>query len=211
MLDNFKIDAKQGGEGFEPLPVDVYQVELFDITSELKPNKFNDGAMERILNFQFTVVDEGEYRGRNLWRNFVPSMLYISQKNGKNVLYQIIEAFIGRELKEAEIATMDSSTINKLIGFQCRVSVKNKDHNGKTYSNIESFLPKKTTLKSLTPAEKEKAIVKPKEKTLIEKAEEEFTQQNQGDNMTQTPNLSGDDIPTINLDEEDGINMEPQF
>jgi len=181
MLQEGIIFGEQEAKTYEPLPEDMYQVELLDIEMQEKPNYNDKTKMENVLSFQFVVVEEGEYRGRSIWKNFVPTYLYIG-KNGKNALYQITEAMIMRNLSQEEKADFGSSYINKLVGYQCRVLIKNKEgKEGKKFSNIDSFLPKKETLKSLTDEEKEKAKPKKKEgmnifeiATIFEKADEEI-------------------------------------
>ncbi len=196
---NFKMKE---GKTFDPLPEDVYQVELFDIELQEKPSYNDKTVMEKVMSFQFVVLDEGEFRGRSIWKNFVPIYLYIG-KNGKNALYQITEAIIARELKDEEIATFGSDFINKLVGYQCRVTVKNKEgKEGKFFSNIDTFLPKKASLTRLTSEEKEKAVIKhEKEETgknafgkeyseipTISLDEDEFMTNHQGDNMSDSNN-----------------------
>jgi hypothetical protein len=190
------------GKTFDPLPEDVYQVELFDIELQEKPSYNDKTVMEKVMSFQFVVLDEGGFRGRSIWKNFVPTYLYIGN-NGKNALYQITEAIIARELKDEEIATFGSDFINKLVGYQCRVTVKNKESKeGKFFSNIDTFLPKKVSLTRLTSEEKEKSVVKHgKEETgknafgkenseipTIQLDEEEFMTNHQGDNMSDSNN-----------------------
>lgn len=158
---------KRETQTFDPIPDDIYQVELLDITMKERPKYGKPEEKENLFDFQFTLLegndkDGDSLRGRNLWRNFVPTYLYISSKNGKNVLYQIIEAILGQELSPEQEAKMDGNFINSLIGGQVRVVVKTKQVGDKTYSNIESFLPKKKDLKALTEEEKEKATVKEK-------------------------------------------------
>jgi len=168
---NISFEKKEGGN-YEPLPEDMYQVELLDITLQEKPSYNDKTKLEKVMSFQFVVLD-GELRGRSIWRNFVPTFLYIG-KNGKNVLYQITESIIKRPLTIEEESTFGSDVINRLVGYQCRIVVKNKNSKeGKVFSNIDSFLPAKEKLQSLTDEEKEKATVKEKV----------------------------DEIPTINIDE----------
>lgn len=163
-----KIEKKEIQE-FKPLPENIYQVELLDISAEQKPtfdtrNKpDNEKKYETVLNFQFTLlagVDNGEQlRGRNIWKNFVPTGLWISLK-GKNALYQITEAIKGGQLSPEEEAFMDQNYLNSLIGKQCRVGVKNKQSGDKTYSNIEVFYPVESYMTALTAEERDKATVK---------------------------------------------------
>ncbi len=193
--NNLKIPVRETKE-FPPLPEDVYQVELLEITAEEKPQYKDKSKLETVLAFQFTVVEEGELRGRNIWRNYVPAALWSSQKNGKNVLWQIIEAIIMRELKEEEMDSMDADFLNKLIGFQCRAVVKNNVKDGKVYNNIDSFLPKKGSLPKLTDEEKEAARIKEKEGEPV--SDEHLAQPKQYSQPEPDPS-----IPTINLDEDE--------
>lgn len=171
-LSDFKIETVEKKE-FPPMPEDMYQVQLLDITEKFVDSKFKPGTKERLLSFQFTILDEGPYRGRNIWRNNVPSQLWESSK-GKNLLYRITEAIIMRPFTEAEAKNMTSTFINKLIGFQCRIVVKNTiGADKKVWNNIESFLPKKEQLRPLTPEEVTAATVKPKEHTATTTPQEE--------------------------------------
>lgn len=166
MLDeSIKIERKQAQE-FQPIPADMYQVELLSVdavkkaTYETRNAPEDQKKYENVLNFQFTLL-EGELRAvRSVWMNFVPTFLYISSKKGKNKLYKIIEALIGRELSPEEEATLDAKDLNALIGKQCRVLIENKTVGEKTYSNIANLVPAKSTLPPLTGEEKQKATVK---------------------------------------------------
>jgi hypothetical protein len=174
MLDETIHVEKKEASDYKPLPDDMYQVELLDVVSEMRPTydtrlkPDNEKEYEAVFNFQFTVLEDGEFdgkplRGRNIWYNFVPSYLYIG-KNGKNALYQIVEAFQGQSLSpEQEAMGITGKYINDLIGKQCRVVTKQKTKGEKTFMNIESLLPAKTLLAALDAKEKEDARVKPKD------------------------------------------------
>ena len=193
-LDSFKIN-KGEAKVYPPMPEDIYQVELFDISAREVDDNYNKGKKQTVLSFQFTVLEDGEYRTRNIWRDFVPIELYVSKK-GKNVLYQIIEAIICRELKPEEVDTMDSDFLNKLIGYQCRVVVKTKEKEGVKKNFIDSFLPKKMSLARLTDEEREKCKVKPREDS-TPVTDDTI---NRTSSVQSTPD---DDIPTINLDDDE--------
>lgn len=170
ITESIKIEVREAST-FSPLPENVYQVELLDVSSEKRPtydtrNKPDpEKEYEQILNFQFTLLggkekDGSSLRGRNVWQNFVPTYLYISSKNGKNKLYQIVESLLGRELTLPEEAEMDEIFINKLVGKQCRVGIKNKTSGDKTFSNIDTYFSSEQDMVSLTEEEKDKATVK---------------------------------------------------
>lgn len=194
ITEPIKIEKKEKME-FKPLPENIYQVELLDVSDRKHPtydtrNKpDSEKVYERIFKFQFTLLNgkdsEGfDLRGRNLWEDFVPVYLY-EGKNGKNKLYQIVEALIGRNLTIDEEAMMDGEYLNGLIGKQCRVGVKNKKSGDKVYSNIESYYPAEAEMTKLTAEERENATVKPKE----ESAEENDTTPSEGEE------ISSDEIP----------------
>jgi len=167
--DNYKIVEKEGMD-FSPLPKDVHQVELLDVEMQTKAtyktrNEPEDKqVMEDILSFQFTLLEgkdgEQDLRGRNVWANFVPSYLYISQKNGKNMLYRIVEGLLGRELDQKEVAEgFSGSLINSLVGRQCRLNIEPVTKGDKTYDKINDVLKANTQLQALTSEEKNKATV----------------------------------------------------
>jgi len=159
--------TKREAAGFEPLQPDVYQVELYDIeavekeTFDSKTGKTLQKEFETVLNFQFTLLEGDNRAVRSVWANFVPTYLYISKKTGKNKLYKIIEALIGRELQESELV-MNETSLNTLIGKQCRIVVENRETPKGTFNNITNWVKASTNLPSLTAEEKEKARVKRK-------------------------------------------------
>lgn len=173
MLKNgYRFEVKEK-KVYPPLPEDIYQVELLEIDLDSVPDKNNPGQFQDVLKFQFVVLDDGEYRGRSIWRNFVPTYIW-KTNNEKNALYQITKAMIQRDMTEEEMASFSSDVINSLIGFQLRVGTVNKKGTGanadKTYTNIDKFLPKKTSLLGLTNEEKEKAKVKEKPTDVSDRA-----------------------------------------
>ena len=181
LASDFKVEKKEAME-YTTLPEDVYQVELLDIKSEVKPtydtrNKPDEEKeFETVFNFQFVLLDgieEGKsLRGRNLFANFVPTYLYISGKKGKNSLYKITEALLGHELTLKEEAEIDGEFLNSLIGKQMRVGTIITVKGEKTYSNIDKYLKANTLINSLTDEEKETATIKEKERAEIKGFEE---------------------------------------
>ena len=166
MINNEFPITKKEAQAFEPLPEDIFPCELLDVEVEQKPNYNDKNIIENVLKFQFTLLSgfkAGEsLRGRNIWLNFVPIYFYISKKSGKNKLYQIVEALLKRELTQEEEATFSASKLNKLIGMQCRILVKNKPSSDgqSVFSNVDRLLPAVENLTPLTQEEKEKAKIK---------------------------------------------------
>ena len=206
ITEQFKVEEKEGKQ-FDPLPENVYQVEVLDINVENRPTydtknlPDTEKIYEKVLNFQFVLLsgagkDGKTLRGRSVFQNFVPTYLYISTKNGKNTLYQISEAILRHELTQEERATMDNDFINGFIGAQLRVGIKQKKVADKTYSNIESYFAIEEGKEPLTFEERENAKVKPKEDS-VNIAD---VNTNQGEK---------EDIPTINLDDEIKLEDKP--
>ena len=172
--EKFEVEKKEKME-YPPLPKDVYQVELLDITAERratydtrnKPEE--EKIMETILKFQFTLLegidrskDNQKLRGRSVWENFVPTYLYEGKK-GKNKLYKITEALIGRDLTREDEMTMDSDFLNSLIGSQVRITIGHKESDGTVYDQITDYLVANSKLEQLSAEEIEKAKVKKKD------------------------------------------------
>jgi hypothetical protein len=183
MLDeNIKCEKVEGKE-YPSIPKDIYQVELLDITQKDAVGKFAKEG-EKNFAFQFTILkgrdesqekDENkELRGRNIWDNFVPTYLYIGKK-GKNSLYKVCEAFIGRELTlQEEAEGITGKMLNEFIGKQVRVSIEGKKVGDNIYDNIMDYYKATEQLTPLTDEEKKDAGVKAKDKETSDKKEEEI-------------------------------------
>lgn len=165
MLDeNLKV-PKEEAKIYPPIPKNVYQVQLLDITLKDAVGKFAKPG-EKVFVFQFTLLagkdGENDLRGRNIWNNFVPTALYIG-KNGKNALYQIVEAIQKREItQEEEAEGLTGAFLNTLIGKQLKIFVDHKakkDGNG-VWDTITSYMPVEAELTLLSDDEKEEARVK---------------------------------------------------
>lgn len=172
MIDNNIKIMKEEAKVYPPLPVNIYQVELLDITSEesetydSKKGKTESKEYETIFKFQYVLLSgkegDDDLRGRSVWHNFVKSYLYIG-KNGKNDLYQIVEAFLGRELTPKEDAEgIDGAFLNALIGKQCRIGTKHKSSadGTKVYDNVDTYYVSEEDKEALTAEEKENSRVK---------------------------------------------------
>lgn len=164
MINQDRTFEKREAKEYPLLKNDIYQVELVDVNIEEK-QKYQSSEMEEKLSFEFAVLlgkdaDGGEARLRLLAKNFVPTYLYISAKNGKNWLYKVVEALIGRELnKEEESKGISAKTLDYLVGKQCRVlleKVASKKDASRFYSNISNILPADNQFTPLTAEEKDK-------------------------------------------------------
>lgn len=163
ITEDIKIEKKEKME-YPPIPKNIYQVEIFDISmADAKGHYSKPG--EKVFVFQFTLLEgkdkDRDLRGRNIWNNFVPTFLYIG-KNGKNDLFRIIEAVLGRELEPEEEAAFDKDFLNSLIGKQIRIMIEPKKVGDRIYDNVTDYLFASSQLPKLTEEEKEKAKVKKK-------------------------------------------------
>jgi len=179
MLDQEINVEKREGKNYSTIPENIYQAEVFDINSEERPSYDTKGkpaaeqVMETTLNFQFTLLkgkskdedgNDEDLRGRHLWRNFVPTYLYVGKK-GKNSLYVILEAILGRDITaEEEGGKIGTEFLNSLVGKQCRIGVKHKKgkEEGQVFANIESFFAIEESMTGLTDEEKEEFKIKKK-------------------------------------------------
>jgi hypothetical protein len=174
--DDFKI-VKEEKKEYPPLPKNVYQVELLEINLNDAKGKYAKPG-EKNFAFQFTLLagknKEVDLRGRNVWNNFVPTSLYVG-KNGKNSLWQIIEAFLGRDLTQAEEAEgLNSKMLNNFIGKQIKIFVDHKLSGDKIYNNITSYMPAENQLEPLTAEERDNATVKNKKEEPRNNTESEY-------------------------------------
>ena len=156
---------KEEKKEYPLLPKNVYQAELLDITLKDATGKYAKPGDKNFV-FQFTLLagkDKNEdLRGRNVWDNFVKTTIYLG-KNGKNNLWEIVEAFLNRELTLQEQAEgLTGEFINSFIGKQIKLFIDQlaSAKDGKTYNVITSYIPIETELARLTDEEKDKATVK---------------------------------------------------
>lgn len=200
MLDTNFVAEKKETTTFSPLPENMYTVELLDVSSEKRPtydtrnNPDDQKEYETVLNFQFVLLDGEEdgksLRGRSVWNNFVPSYLYISNKNGKNRLYEIVEALQKQTVSpQQEAEGITGEYLNSLIGKQTRIATENQVKGDKTYTQIVKFYQLSQNLDPLTKQEKIDATPKPKD----EKAEQTASEQYEGNEE-----LTAEDIPFDN-------------
>lgn len=134
------------GKKFDPLPADVYPVQILDI-EEREGTKFQSSEVEMQISVKFVVIEEGPHYGRFLWATCSPK---ITGGTKQSKLYQVVTSasrheFTKEELQKAhEIVTPDF--LNSLIGEQMRltVSVKDKvDGSGGKTNKIEAYMQKK--------------------------------------------------------------------
>lgn len=135
----------QESKDFELLAEDTYTLQLLDIEERQEPSYDDKTVLEDKLNFSFVVLDEGDNRGRRLWRSVTP---VISEKSN---LLKVIQALVGKNLSQEEQDAFDTNALNSLIGSQVR-AVVGVTGTGKS-NKILNFLPIKKELEAWNPSE----------------------------------------------------------
>lgn len=146
---------------FETIPEDVYQVQITDIKEKLKaPYQAPAGteATEPFYGFEFTILDEGKFRGRKLWKDVKPVLPFAKPGSKEPWLHKIIAAVHGKALTFAEAESYGVEQLNALIGKQLRVLVKNSPPkaDGKVFSNLESVMHTKNQMPAWEPKSEKK-------------------------------------------------------
>lgn len=138
---------------YDAIPGDVYQVQITDITEKLmppygKPFDIPDEEKETFVNFEFTILDEGEYRGRKQWKAVrpVPPTPPEDTKFKPSWMYRIVSAVNGMPMTYAGGIDWNADSTNSMIGKQLRVTVTKTDKGEKSYNNITEVLPAKVQL-----------------------------------------------------------------
>ena len=141
MLEGKKIKITTSS-GFEPVPMDRYQVWIRDVNlvKQFSPWK---GEEVEVLNYQFEILDdkpmpakEGEKaestQGRFLWKRCSPSL------NPKSWLNKLVNGVIGRDLTKEEAENFDPES---LVGKQVMVMVEQTPGKDGTtiFNNIVAF------------------------------------------------------------------------
>ena len=138
---------------FDPLPADQYTVEVSDVEHEVKANPFKkDGDKQpdemRQYKFTFLVLDDGEFRGREILA-WIKESLITSSKAKNPGLPEFLNAVTGEVFTPNDNEKVNGNFINSLIGSQVRVQTKvqpSKDGT-KQFTKVVSYLPVKKKLK----------------------------------------------------------------
>jgi hypothetical protein len=126
------------------IPEDVYQVEITDLTGEESEWK---GEKKDVYKFEFTLIEDGPYYGRKLWKKGARVMPFPSSTGKPPLTWKVASAVAKHPLTEDEGKTYTVAHLNALIGKQLRIGVMvTPPKDGKQYNNAESFLMAKTQL-----------------------------------------------------------------
>ncbi len=140
-----------------PITPDVYQVEITGIEYKEIDNHFKkkpeDPDKKNVMEFEFTIIEEGEHYGRKLWQKMAPTKPLPPRQNGKSSwVWRIASALTGHAITQEEGESYTSAMINDFISKQLRITVSQSEpKDGKVYNNIDSVLGAKQQLPKFDP------------------------------------------------------------
>lgn len=142
---------------YELLPDDTYEVEISKIDLRVdQPIYMKPDEVEDKFNFEFVILDEGEFKGRKQWKEVRTVMSAGSDGYDPSWLYKIFCAVNNVKLTDDDAQTVSVNSINDMIGKRVRVVIVQKiNKKGVMVNNIANFLPLKGT-----PVQNDSAVVK---------------------------------------------------
>jgi hypothetical protein len=150
-LPNDFVLPKPQAKEYLPFPADIYQCEITDIEYKVEPNRYkkepSDPDMKQLMNFEFTIIEDGPYYGRKVWVKMTPIAPLPSKNNKPSWIWRIASALAGHPITKEEGEKYTTADINGFIHRQIRVNiVQALGKDGKTYNNADGFLPAKVQL-----------------------------------------------------------------
>lgn len=139
MIANTVSIKKNEGGDFEPVPADLYQVQITDV-EEREGTKFN--STEKVLQYMFkSVVVEGEQKGKGIVFFAMPSWFDGGKKSKPSKLFNLFKtvyAFYQKDVDVKNIEEVTGDMINALVGKQIRVTVELTEANR---NKVTGFMP----------------------------------------------------------------------
>lgn len=118
--------STSSGDDFELLPEDTYQVEITKLELRTDQPVYQSDAVEDKFSFEFTITEDGGYKGRKLWLDVRTIMSAGFSGGSPSWLYRIFCAVNGVNLGEDEVGSVNATSINEMEGKQLRLVVKQK-------------------------------------------------------------------------------------
>jgi hypothetical protein len=122
----------------KPLPAQVWETTLDGYKFGMsKPSNANPNGAE-MCTLIFLIVDEGDYKGRKLYRNFMTD---------GNALFYFFDCLVKLGADPEELAPEDGSDIDiepiikGLMQAHCYVRTSVGNYNGKETTNVDEVLP----------------------------------------------------------------------
>lgn len=144
----FATKPKANARVWDPLPEDMYQVEVLDVAAEVDETPYGGGDPKDVINVSFVILDNNTFegdihgeqstRGRRLWLRVNPNMSPPGDYPASKIYQIASNCFGGKIFSKHECERFD---YNSIIGRQLRVGVKTKTskNTGKEYNQINSF------------------------------------------------------------------------
>jgi hypothetical protein len=126
-MSPFKIDMSDVGEGFEPIPADVYPV----VVSTLKQSEEDGPSGYPYIILELTVA-EGDFENRKLWTN-----LSMSPK----AAFKVKEFCLAVGVSEEDLAGEFEFDPDEYEGAQLDVAVKQESYEGQMKNRVTNFIP----------------------------------------------------------------------
>lgn len=142
--DSFK-PSVPSKKDFELLPDDTYQVVISNIDyKEQQPVYQSTTEFEDKLNFEFTIVEEGPYKGRKLWKETNTVMKAGNKGYSPSNLYKLFCAVNRVKLQDEEAQSVVAKDINAMVGKELRLVVKiEPNQKGEDKNKVKDMLPLK--------------------------------------------------------------------
>lgn len=139
---------------YDLIPKDVYEAQVMSLKLDKKPTYETRSLpaeaqqFQTVLTFEFALLEPEELKSRRQWVDVPnPNEMYASKK-GKCRLWQILEAYKGKELTlDDAVSLATPETLNEMVGKQIRISIDSKaSDSGKVYNYITGYMKSKTEL-----------------------------------------------------------------
>lgn len=191
--------AKSGGNAWEILPEDFYQVVVKDLDEkDIQKYGAAPGVLETKYLFKLTVLDEGDFQGVTV-TDFVTPKWFIPEEAGKknkkgevispSKLMSIFKAFYAYyhpDIDVNDLSAPSMSMVNDLIGKQVRISVKvkgDKPEEGeedRRKNKITDYMVIKKELEVSDDIRVAKVAPAKESKSVVEEDDEEEEESNSG-------------------------------
>ena len=145
---NFKINTAEQKE-YKLIPEDMYQVKISNIKEVEQQVYNNPSEKEVVINFEFTIIENGEFKGEKLYKKIRPIYSEGFSGGSPSSLFVLLNAVYYGKVPSGELVDV----VNGTLGKQVRVVVKHKQSSkdGKTYHNVEDFMKSKGDIEYKEP------------------------------------------------------------
>lgn len=152
--DDYKVTPPERKE-FDLLPEDTYEavISKLELKKDVPVYQKPDETEDR-FNFEFTITEEGEFKGRRQWLEMRPVLSAGGGNLSPSWLYKIFCAVNKIKLSDDEAKMVLVDKINELEGKKLRIVVIQKTTGtGKLRNKVANVLPSKTGKPATEPVE----------------------------------------------------------